>query len=202
EGEWETPLGNLEIDEELSKQILNNSKIIEADNSLFTGRAEQEHNIEIQLPFIKYCSHDKEVKIVPIKIAGTRKFKTMNVIAIDIAKAIKSIKKDIVIIASSDMSHKQVMDSSQLKIFKEIDFTAIEEFKKLNPEKTLEAALKTSICGPQTITTMMLICQNLSATKGEMMQYYTSSERTGSIGGYCVGYFSGIILRAAQTPLY
>lgn len=195
EGEWETPLGNLEIDEELSKQILNNSKIIEADNSLFTGRAEQEYNIEIQLPFIKYCSNEKEVKIVPIKIAGTREFKTMDAIATDIANAIKSIKKDIVIVASSDMSHKQVNDQSQLKIFKEIDFAAIEEFKKLNPEKTLEAALKTSICGPQTITTMMIICQNLNANKGEMMQYYTSSERTGSIGGYCVGYFSGIILK-------
>ncbi|MFW9876704.1 MAG: AmmeMemoRadiSam system protein B [Candidatus Thorarchaeota archaeon] len=196
EGEWETPLGNLEIDEELSRNILNNSKIIEADNSLFTGRtAEQEHNIEIQLPFIKYCSHDKEVKIIPIKIAGTREFNTMNTIAADIAKAINSSNKDIVIVASSDMSHKQVRDSTQLKIFKEIDLGIIEEFKNLSPERTLEAALKTSVCGPQTITTMMLICQNLSATKGEIMQYYTSSERTGSIGGYCVGYFSGIILK-------
>ncbi|MFW9877621.1 MAG: AmmeMemoRadiSam system protein B [Candidatus Thorarchaeota archaeon] len=201
EGEWETPLGNLEIDEELSKEILNNSKIIEADNSLFTGRtAEQEHNIEIQLPFIKYCSHDKEVKIVPIKIAGTREFKKMNTIAADIAKAINSSNKDIIIIASSDMSHKEVRDSNQLKIFKEIDLAVIKEFKNLNPEKTLEAALKTTVCGPQTITTMMLICQNLSATRGEMMQYYTSSERTGSIGGYCVGYFSGIIKRS--TPLH
>jgi AmmeMemoRadiSam system protein B len=196
EGEWETPLGNLEIDEELSNQILKSGKIIEADNSLFTGRAEQEHNIEIQLPFIKYCSNDKEVKIVPIKIAGTRDFKVMDAIATDIANAIKSIKKDIIIVASSDMSHKQLNDQNQLKKFKEIDFAAIEEFEKLNPEKTLEAALKTSICGPQTITTMMLICQKLNASKGEMMQYYTSSERTGSIGGYCVGYFSGIIKKS------
>ncbi|MFW9942182.1 MAG: AmmeMemoRadiSam system protein B [Candidatus Thorarchaeota archaeon] len=195
EGEWETPLGNLEIDGELSKQILSSGKIIEADNSLFTGRAEDEHNIEIQLPFIKYCSNDKDVKIVPIKIAGTRDFKIMDAIATDIANAIKSIKKDIIIVASSDMSHKQVNDQNQLKKFKEIDLVAIEEFKKLNPEKTLEAALKTTICGPQTITTMMLISQNLNAKKGEMMQYYTSSERTGSIGGYCVGYFSGIILK-------
>ena len=195
EGEWETPLGNLEIDEELSNQILNSGKIIEADNSLFTGYAEQEHNIEIQLPFIKYCSNDKEVKIVPIKIAGTRDFKIMDAIAMDIADAIKYVKKDIVVVASSDMSHKQVNDQNQLKKFKEIDLAAIEEFEKLNPEKTLEAALKTSICGPQTITTMMLICQNLNARKGEMMQYYTSAERTGSIGGYCVGYFSGIILK-------
>ncbi len=194
-GEWETPLGNLKIDEELSKKILDESKIIKEDDSLFTGYSEQEHNIEIQLPFIKYCSIDKEVKIVTIKIAGTRDIKTMNEISSDIARAINLVNKDIVIVASSDMSHKQVSDSKQLQKFKEIDLTVIEEFKNLNPENTLEAALKTTVCGPQTITTLMLICKNLNATKGELLKYYTSSEKTGSIGGYCVGYFSGVIIK-------
>ena len=195
-GEWETPLGNLRIEEELSEKILDLSNIIVEDKSLFTGfKAEQEHNIEIQLPFIKYCSQEKDVKIVTVKIAGTREFKTLNEIAIDIANAIKSLKKDVIIVASSDMSHKQVDDSNQLTIFKDIDLHVIEEFKKVDPEKTLEAALKTSVCGPQTITTMMLICKNLEANKGKLLKYYTSSERTESIGGYCVGYFSGIIMK-------
>ena len=195
-GEWETPLGNLRIDEELSKLILDNSNIIEEDNALFVGfQAEQEHNIEIQLPFIKYCSFDKEVKIVPIKIAGTKDFSVLNQIAKDITKAINSIEKDIVIIASSDMSHKQVDSSQQLDIFKEIDMAVIREFENLNARKTLENALKTSVCGPQTITTLMLISENLNATKGKLLQYYTSSEKTGSIGGYCVGYFSGVLIK-------
>lgn len=195
-GEWETPLGNLLIDEELSKKILDNSSIIESDNSLFMGyQAEQEHNIEIQLPFIKYCSLDKEVKIVTIKIAGTRDFKILNEIAKDITKAVNSLNKDVVIIASSDMSHKQVDNSNQLDKFKKIDLAVIEEFKNLNASKTLENALKTTICGPQTITTLMLISENLNATKGELLKYYTSSEKTGSIGGYCVGYFSGVLVK-------
>ena len=194
-GEWETPLGNLKIDEELSNKILNESKIIEEDNSLFTGFSEQEHNIEIQLPFIKYCSLEKEIKIVTIKIAGTKDFKTMNEISNDLTNAINAINKDVVIVASSDMSHKQVRDLNQLKTFKEIDLAVIEQFKNLNPEKTLGSALKTTICGPQTITTLMLISKKLNATRGELLKYYTSSERTESIGGYCVGYFSGIIIK-------
>ncbi|MFX1324944.1 MAG: AmmeMemoRadiSam system protein B [Promethearchaeota archaeon] len=193
-GEWETPLGNLQIDEELSTMILENSSLIEQDSSMFIGfQAEQEHNIEIQLPFIKYCSHDKEVKIVTIKIAGTRDFNILSKIAKTIAEVINSIDKDIVVVASSDMSHKQVNSSNQLEKFKEIDFAVIEEFKNLNAKKALENALKTTICGPQTITTLMLICKNLNATKGELLKYYTSSEKTGNIGGYCVGYFSGIL---------
>ena len=194
-GEWETPLGNLKIDEELSNKILEESKLIKEDNSVFTGFSEQEHNIEIQLPFIKYCSMDKDVKIVPLKIAVTRDFKTLNEISDDIANAISQMDKDIVIIASSDMSHKQVNDSMQLQIFKEIDLAVIEEFIHLNPKKTLEAASKTTICGPQTITTLMLTSRKLNANKGEKLKYYTSSERTGRIGGYCVGYFSGVIIK-------
>ena len=41
----------------------------------------------------------------------------------------------------------------------------------------------------------MLISENLGATKGKLMKYYTSSEKTGSIGGYCVGYFSGVMIK-------
>ena len=195
-GEWETPLGNLRIDEELSKLILDNSNIIEEDDALFIGfQAEQEHNIEIQLPFIKYCSFDKDMMIVPIKIAGTKDFKILNQIAKDITEAINSIEKDVVILASSDMSHKQVDSSDQLNRFKEIDLAVIKEFENLNASKTLENALKTSVCGPQTITTLMLISENLNATRGELLKYYTSSEKMGSIGGYCVGYFSGVLIK-------
>ncbi|MHA2007825.1 MAG: AmmeMemoRadiSam system protein B [Promethearchaeota archaeon] len=196
EGEWETPLGNLSIDEELSRRILENSKTVQSDSSLFVGLpAEQEHNIEIQLPFIKYCSLKQEVKIVPIKIAGTKDFAALKDIATGIAKAINIINKDVVVVASSDMSHKQVNDSNQLDKFKKIDLDVIEEFIKLNPENTLKNALKTSVCGPQTITTLLLICKNLNATKGQLLKYYTSSEKTGSIGGYCVGYFSGVLIK-------
>ncbi|MFX1278758.1 MAG: AmmeMemoRadiSam system protein B [Promethearchaeota archaeon] len=193
-GEWETPLGNLTIDHELSEAIVNSSKIIEDDKSLFIGYSEQEHNIEIQLPFIKYCSLGEEVRIVTIKIAGTRDYKVLNEIADDIAKAISSSNKDVIIVASSDMSHKQVNNKEQLEKFKKIDLDVIDAFKSLDPEKTLNRALQTSICGPQTITTMMLISKNLNATHGELLKYYASSERTGIIDGYCVGYFSGITI--------
>jgi AmmeMemoRadiSam system protein B len=132
---------------------------------------------------------------VTIKIAGTRDFKVLSKISSEISNSINSVEKDIVIVASSDMSHKQVNNSNQLQKFKEFDFAVVEEFKNLNPEKTLEAALKTTVCGPQTITTVMLICKHLNATKGELLKYYTSSEKTGSLGGYCVGYFSGILVK-------
>ncbi len=195
EGEWETPLGNISIDEELSKAILDCSETITNDESAFIGFPfGREHNIEVQLPFIKYCSQDKIVKFVPIKIS-TKAFNVLNKVASDISRAIESYDKDVVIVASSDMTHKEVYDSKQLAKFKEKDQKVIDSFVALNPEKTLNAASETTVCGSQTITSLMLICKNLNASKGKLLQYYTSSEKTGNISGYCVGYFSGIIIK-------
>ena len=195
EGEWETPLGNLTIDNELSKRILDISKTIVKDESAFIGFPfGREHNIEVQLPFIKYCSHDKNIKIIPIKVS-TKKYSVLENLAEDISQAIKSYDKDVVIVASSDMTHREIHGTDDLKKFKEGDQKVIDAFVELNPSKTLDAALKTTVCGPQTITSLMLICKKLNATEGKLLKYYTSSEKTGNYDGYCVGYFSGIIIK-------
>lgn len=194
EGEWETPLGNLEIDSELANQVLDTSKTIIRDKSAFFGMLEEEHNIEIQLPFIKFCASDKNIKILTIKVGTRRDYKILEKIAEDIASAIKSIGKDVVIVASSDMSHKNVSNEAQFIDFKKFDQDVIDAFTILNPEETYSAASKTTVCGTQTITTLMLICKKLNATQGKLLQYYTSHDKTRSFG-YCVGYFSGIIIK-------
>jgi AmmeMemoRadiSam system protein B len=194
DGAWETPIGNLEIDVELSKKIVENSDIIVDDPSAFTGFMEREHNIEIQLPFIKYCAKDKDVKIVTIKLGGKKNFSRFEVLANDIATSIKALNKDVVIVASSDMSHKDVFNPVQLDQFKKIDRSVIDAFVELDPKKTLLKASQTTVCGAQTITTLMLICMNLDCTTGKLLKYYTSNDVRGEFG-YCVGYFSGIITK-------
>ena len=75
-----------------------------------------------------------------------------------------------------------------------MDQDVIDAFLALDPKNKLLNALKTTVCGAQTITTMMLTCMKLNATKGEMLKYYTSSDIRGEYG-YCVGYFSGILMK-------
>jgi len=195
EGIWETPLGDLDIDSEVSEQILKNSKVIREDNSAFMGFPYgREHNIEVQLPFIKYCSGDKKINIVPIVISN-HNFDVLKTISMDIANSIKNLDKDIIIVASSDMSHEEIHSKDDLKKFKENDHKLIEGFENLDPKKTLNPYPKASICGRQTITSLILISNELNATKASKLAYYTSNEKTGNIGGYCVGYFSGIIIK-------
>ena len=199
EGEWETPLGNLEIDSELTKQILKSTKKIVSDDSAFIGYPfGREHNIEVQLPFVKYCSQNKSTKIVPIKISKYD-YELLEEISKDLASVIQSSRKDIIIIASSDMTHKQprnIMNpQSDIQEMKNVDNEVIDAFKEFNPLKTFQNARKTTVCGPQTITTLMLTCQKLNAKTCKALKYYTSYEKGGGTGPceYSVGYFSGII---------
>lgn len=197
-GVWETPLGDMEIDTALANEITSTSKKIVADDSAYIGFPHgREHNIEVQLPFIQYCTENK-AKLVPITI-GSMKYKDLEEISDDIAKVLKSVKKDVVIIASSDMSHhqpKNIMDPKEdIKIMKERDSKVIDAFGKNKPKDVFDSATSLTVCGPQTITSLILICNNLGATSLEVLKYYTSYEKGGGEGpcDYSVGYFSGIM---------
>jgi hypothetical protein len=67
EGTWKTPLGEVEIDSELGKQILATSSHLEEDHIAH----QFEHSIEVQLPFLQYFK--KDIKLVPPirKLAGS-----------------------------------------------------------------------------------------------------------------------------------
>jgi len=199
EGIWRTPLGDLDIDSSLARNICDISEIIISDRSAFFGNLfGSEHNIEIQLPFIKYCVKEQDVKIIPIKY-GIRKFNrfdSFNILeqaATDIAQSIKTMKRDVVIVASTDFSHEPVRNEKDLAVMKEKDKAVINGFLALDPESTFKAALNTSVCGPQTITSLLLICKNLKATKAESLKYFTSYDRRGIFGPHTVGYFSVVL---------
>lgn len=199
EGKWETPLGSIDIDSELAEIILEKSDKIKQDESAFMGFPfGREHNIEVQLPFIKFCAGEKDLKFIPIKI-GNRDFDTLVQISNDISSAISDLDKDIVIIASSDMTHKKPKNvgnpTADLKDMKKKDQAVMDAFIELDPKKTFKAARSTTVCGAQTITTLMLICKNLGCNKAKKLQYYTSYQKGGGTGPceYSVGYFSGIL---------
>jgi len=196
EGRWKTPLGNINIDDETSNEIINQSNVIIADETAFTGPFLEEHNIDVQIPFIQYCSVDHDVKILPIKIS-TRNYDLLNKLASDIATVLKSIDKDIVVVASSDMNHETIYDSREgLEKFREKDKSVINAFEEFDPEKTFKVATKPNVhvCGPQTITSLMLISKKINCKESQILKYYTSYDITKSIG-WCVGYISGIFIK-------
>ncbi|NHJ24430.1 MAG: AmmeMemoRadiSam system protein B [Candidatus Lokiarchaeota archaeon] len=191
EGEWETPLGNLKVDSELAKSILDDCKSLVAKSSAFIGSSE--NSLELQMPIIKYFAGDNDVKIVPIKISS-HEYPVLEKIANELTALIQKVNKDIVIVASSDLYHEHVYNEQELLKFKKKDENVINNFIKLRAHDIFDLGMRATVCGRHTITLVLLIGTKLGAKEGNCLKHYTSIERTKEFG-YCVGYFSGVITK-------
>ncbi len=185
EGTWKTPLGEVEIDSALGKQILAISSHLEEDY-----RAHQyEHSIEVQLPFLQYFK--KDIKLVPIILAHATSA-IYKEIGKAIAQATKDLNKEVVIIASSDMTHYEPQESAQRK-----DKQAIEAILDLNEDELLRRVeeLKISMCGYAPVVSLISAAKELGAKGAELIRYQTSGDTTGdytSVVGYAGIIISGI----------
>ncbi|MHA1610645.1 MAG: AmmeMemoRadiSam system protein B [Promethearchaeota archaeon] len=202
-GVWETPLGDISVDVDLSLALVDGKSPIIVDDSAFNGFPHgREHNIEVQLPFVKHAAlcAKKEIKIVPIKI-GAMDSDTLDRIGSRIADVIQqNASKDIAIIASSDMTHfgprtpfepfQEIQENQTLR-----DQKVIDAFEKMDWQETYKYAKQTTVCGPQTISTLMITALNLGYKNGKKLKYYNSFQKTGEQTPceYSVGYFSGAI---------
>lgn len=183
EGFWQTPLGKIEIDSDLAGAILRNSKHVKED----AGAHIYEHSIEVQLPFLQYIERD--FKFVPI-ITASGDMEILQTVGSEIAAAIKESKKDVVVIASSDMTHYESRESA-----KEKDTKAIEAILKLN-EKLLMDEIKKwdiSMCGFAPTIIMLSALKELGAKKAELVDYKTSGDVSGDYSSV-VGY-AGILIK-------
>ncbi len=184
-GTWQTPLGDVAIDSELAGYLLAKSSHLEEDHTAH----QFEHSVEVQLPFLQYFK--KDIKLVPIVLAhaaGT----TFKEIGRDIAQAIRESGKEVIIIASSDMTHYESQASAQRK-----DSKAIEAMLDLDEDKLLERIdeLNISMCGYAPVVGLISAARELGTSKAELVKYQTSGDITGDFGSV-VGY-AGLIIRAA-----
>lgn len=190
-GEWETPLGKVPVDEEISNSLLGG--IIDPDESAHR----YEHSIEVQLPFLQFV--DKNFSIVPICMA-MQDIDTSKEVGEMLAQAIKNSKKRIVIIASSDFSHvgfnymNMPPRGERVDEFaREQDKIAIDEILNLNPEGLIDKVYKENIsmCGYGCVASMLFAAKILGAKNAKLLKYGTSYEVAPSDS--CVGYGAIIV---------
>ena len=188
QGVWKTPLGEVEIDSEIGKRILAISSHLQEDHVAHW----HEHSIEVQLPFLQYFKRD--IKIVPIILAYSTGA-IYKEIGREIAQAIKDLGKEVVIIASSDMTHYEPQESAQRK-----DNQAIEAILDLNEDELLRRVdeLNISMCGYAPVVSLVSAAKELGATGAELVRYQTSGDITGDYTAV-VGY-AGIIIKR-MSPL-
>ncbi len=190
EGTWKTPLGEVEVDAELAKKMVAVSKYLEEDY-----RAHQEeHAVEVQLPFLQYLKPD--VRIVPVILAGAPAA-TYKEIGRDIARAIRELKREAIIMASGDMTHYEPHD-----VAREKDMKAVEAMLALDEDELTRRyqKLNISMCAYGPVVCLIAAAKELGATGAELVKYQTSGDATGDKSAV-VGYAGVIFKKVAMHPL-
>jgi len=176
---YETPLGIVEIDQELTDKLVENSKII------FRGIQghRKEHALEVQIPFLQ--SVLTNFKIVPIVMGDQNKM-----FVDELAEKISKITDNsTLIVASSDMSHfyssieADKLDSVVEKRISEFDF---ENLLKDLDRHVCEA------CGGGPISVMLKAASLKNIKKSFVLNRSDSGDVTGD-KTEVVGYLSAVV---------
>ena len=180
EGAWETTLGTVKIDSETAKAITNSSDIIDVDDEAHL----LEHSIEVQVPFLQYL-YDDRIKIVPICMMIQDRDTSIEV-GSAISEASKG--KDLIVIASSDMTHYEPQSSAERK-----DKIALKMIEALNVEGLYQAieSENISMCGYGPIAALIHYAKTAGVKKASIEAYRTSGDITGDLGAV-VGYSSAV----------
>jgi len=186
EGSWETPLGRLKIDEETSRAIFKASGMVDMDETAHT----YEHSIEVQLPFLQYI-YGSNISIVPICM-GFQDIETSRNVGEAIAEAAKG--RNIIVIASTDMTHQESQASATRK-----DRLVLDAVEKLDEARVQEAVRRNhmTMCGYGPVSAAIVASKLLGADRGEILSYHTSGDITGDLGAV-VGYASAKLTHMVQ----
>ncbi|MCB2184041.1 MAG: AmmeMemoRadiSam system protein B [Desulfobulbaceae bacterium] len=180
DGEWQTPLGNVKINNELAALIA--KPPVEIDDLAHRF----EHSLEVQVPFLQYLR--KNVSIVPLVISHIP-YSTCVAVGKILALAIKEYAKPVLIVASTDMTHYEPRESAARK-----DHLALDHIKSLDPQGLYNTVVekRISMCGIMPSTIALAAAMELGATKSNLIRYTDSGEVSGDTD-HVVGY-AGVLI--------
>lgn len=155
-----TPLGVVRTDRELVSKLVDDGFTEDYVAHVY------EHSIEVQLPFIQYIGW--ESTIVPICV-GIHDYDELKDAGRKLGKAIQG-RNDVLVIASSDMSHYV-----PARVAKELDGKAINAILSLDSKKLYETIFSNNItmCGFGPAIIMM---EAVRGTKATLLKYATSGD--------------------------
>jgi len=181
---WKTPLGEVEVDQDLSEALIRKCPYIKRDGLSHS----REHSIEVQLPFLQVVNPG--FKFVPI-VVSYQSLDIYREVGRCIAESILDlgVEKDTAIIASSDMTHYESSEDARKK-----DTVAIDAILSLDEKKLIDsvARLDISMCGYAPAAIMIFAAKKLGAKKAKLIKYQTSGDVTGD-NSSVVGY-AGIVI--------
>ena len=182
-GIWKTPLGQVEIESSLAKEMLKSSGYLKED----TSAHQYEHSLEVQIPFLQMLSSN--FKILPI-ILSMGNDEDLLRIGEEIAETLLRQKKKTLLIASSDMTHYESEESAREK-----DTYALKAILELDEKELFKRVREKNIsmCGIAPVAVMLAAVKRLGAKEAELVRYQTSGAITGD-RSEVVGY-AGVLIK-------
>jgi AmmeMemoRadiSam system protein B len=192
-GRFETPLGPLMVDDRLADRILGHTNLLAQDPYAH----EDEHSIEVQLPFIKHLYPD--VKIVPIMVPPTDE---AHEVGEAVGRTLTAYKYDAFVVGTTDLTHYGPMygftphglgaeGAKWAKTQNDSRFLDLVCAMK-GREVVAEAAINHNACGSGAVAATIGAAAALGATKGHILQHTNSAEvmeeRSGARASDAVGY--------------
>ena len=168
-GSFATPLGDVLIAEEFARQLESRCRLVAHDPDAHR----QEHAVEVELPFIATLAPGAE--IVPIVLAW-EDWPRCRELATGLAELIRGWPDDVLLVASSDMTHFESARRAAEK-----DRVALAAIERLDGEALLEACRRERItmCGRAPAAVVVEAARQLGATRAEVVDYRHSGSVTG-----------------------
>ncbi|MEA3558927.1 MAG: AmmeMemoRadiSam system protein B [Candidatus Thermoplasmatota archaeon] len=186
--DWETPLGTMELDRDLMDVI---------DVPIDRACHVQEHSIEVQMPFVQYF--DGSIKQICISMMD-QSLVTARDIGSLMAKVLRSGKKRIGLVASSDFTHCGYAYGYPVppgmtpgEFARSRDLPVIESLEEFDLDSALrkKEELGTTACGLGPIAAVIEASKQLGAERIKVLDYTTSYDIDPS--DLAVGYASMVI---------
>ncbi|MDD5431360.1 MAG: AmmeMemoRadiSam system protein B [Candidatus Omnitrophica bacterium] len=190
EGKFRTPLGDVEVDNEFTKKLLDK----EEEVSYLPQAFDKEHSVEVQIPFLQKTLSD--FKIVPVVI-GDCSFSTIQRFA-GLLKGAIGERNDCLIVVSSDMYHgydfeqAQVVDNLTLTFLVNMDAQGLYDGLREN---------KLQLCGGFGAVAALLLSKDLGFDNLTVLKYTNSAIVTDKRvkGNWTVGYTSCVISKPKEA---
>ena len=175
EGTWSTPLGDLEIDNELCEALDSEFSF----NLETATRYDQDNTIELQLPFVKYFF--PEAKLVPIGVPPRAE---SLMIGERVAELCKGMGRSVVVLGSTDLTHygsnygyapKGSGQEAVDWVKNENDKAVVDLMVSMDPQGVIEDAMdKQNACCAGAAAAAIVAAKGLGAGQGERLVYATS----------------------------
>jgi MEMO1 family protein len=166
QGAWQTPLGDVPIDEDLAVELKQRMPLLSEDEEAHRS----EHALEVQLPFLQVLAPG--FRFVPITV-GTGHFDVLRSLGIAIGNVLAKTGEGTLVIASSDMNHYESDRVTRVK-----DRRAIDQLLALDARGLYDVVREgnISMCGYGPAVVMLTAARKLGATQAELVRYATSGD--------------------------